>query len=100
MTDPARGLRWYAPLAVLFFGVLPAVMVSLLVLRGNTPSQVGYLLIVGIPLVVVAVLQTIRGVLEKDPVEASRRLNLGMALVAGADVLLLGGNALIRMSVS
>jgi hypothetical protein len=37
---------------------------------------------------------------EADPEQAARRLHLSMALIAGADVLMLGGNALIRMASS
>ena len=96
-TDTTRSLKWYGVLAVLFFGIVPAVMVSLLVAQGRTPSSVGYLLIGGIPLVLVAIGAVVRGLLEDDPELASRRLHLGMASVAGADVLLLGGNAIIRM---
>jgi hypothetical protein len=97
--NPLRPLRWYAGLAVLFFGLVPAVMVSLLVARGDTPGQVGLLLIGGIPLVLAALVLAIRGMTGSDePEVAARRLHLSMALVAGADVLLLGGNALIRMS--
>ncbi|MFC7534734.1 hypothetical protein [Actinoplanes sp. GCM10030250] len=91
-------LRWYAVLAALIFGIVPVVLVSMLVARGNTPSQVGFLLIGGIPLVIAAIVNVVRGLTGSDPELAARRLNLSMALVAGADVLLLGGNALIRMS--
>jgi len=100
MTNALRSLRWYAGLAVAFFGVLPITMVSLLVARGNTPGRVGLLLIGGIPLVVAALLIAVRGMLDADAERASRRLYLSMALVAGADVLVLGGNALIRMGSS
>ncbi|HEY0000287.1 MAG TPA: hypothetical protein VGB74_07520 [Actinoplanes sp.] len=100
MTEATRALRWYGGLAVLFFGVLPAVMVTLLVAGGNTPRSVGLLLIVGIPLVLGALVLVVRGITEADPQLAARRLHLSMALVAGADVLLLGGNALIRMATS
>jgi hypothetical protein len=37
---------------------------------------------------------------DADPERASRRLYLSMTLVAAADVLVLGGNALIRMGSS
>jgi hypothetical protein len=93
-----RSLRWYSGLAVVFFGIVPAVMVALLVARGNTPSSVGFLLIGGIPLVLAALVSAARGMTGSDPELAARRLHLSMALVAGADVLMLGGNALIRMS--
>ena len=93
-------LRWYAGLAVVFFGVMPAVMVTLLVARGDTPGSVGILLIGGIPLVVAALVFAVRGMTGSEPEVAARRLQLSMALVAGADVLLLGGNALIRMASS
>ena len=95
--EATQSLRWYGVLAVLFFGVVPAVMVSLLVAQGRTPSAVGFLLIGGIPLVLAALVAVVRGFAEADPELASRRLHLGMACVAGADVLLLGGNAIIRM---
>ncbi len=98
MTDPTRSLRWYGGLAVILFGVVPTVMVSLLVARGNTPGSVGFLLIGGIPLVLAAIVYAARGITGSDPVVISRRMHLSMALVAGADVLLLGGNALLRMS--
>lgn len=91
-----RPLRWYAGIAVVFFGVLPAVLVSLLVARGRTPGAVGWLLIGGIPLVVLALVHAVRGMTGGDPNVAARRLHLSMALVAGADVLLLGGNAFLR----
>ena len=97
-TDPTRPLKWYAGLAVVVFGVLPAVMVALLVARGNTPRAVGFLLIGGVPLVVAGLIGVVRGFRAADPEEAAHRLRLGMAFVAGADVLLLGGNALIRMA--
>ncbi|MEU4425797.1 hypothetical protein AB0F81_34680 [Actinoplanes sp. NPDC024001] len=96
MTNAVGPLRWYAVLAVIFFGILPAVLVSLLVARGNTPGQVGFLLIGGIPLVVAAIVYAVRGFTGDDPELSARRFNRSMALVAGADVILLGGNALIR----
>ena len=97
-TDPTRPLKWYAGLAVVFFGILPAVLVALLVARGHTPRSVGLLLVGGVPLLVAAAASVVRGFREADPEVAARRLRLGMAFVAGADVLLLGGNALIRMA--
>ena len=97
VTDATRSLRWYGGLAVLFFGVVPAVMLSLLVARGNTPGSVGILLVVGIPLVLVALVVAVRGMTSSDPELSSRRMHLAMARVAGADVLMLGGNAIIRM---
>jgi hypothetical protein len=98
MTDPTRPLRWYGGLAVVLFGVLPAVMLTLLVARGNTPRSVGLLLIGGIPLVLAALVYAAQGITGADPERSARRLHLSMALVAGADVLMLGGNALIRMA--
>ena len=97
-TDPTRPLKWYAGLAAVFFGILPLVMVALLVARGNTPRSVGLLLIGGVPLVVAGLISVVQGFLAADPQFGARRLQLGMAYVAGADVLLLGGNALIRMA--
>jgi hypothetical protein len=98
MTNATRSLRWYGGLAVLFFGVVPTVMLTMLVARGNTPGSVGFLLIGGIPLVLAALVAVVRGLTEPDPELSARRLHLSMALVAGADVLMLGGNALIRMA--
>jgi len=95
--DPTRPLRWYGGLAVLFFGIVPAVLLGLLVARGNTPGSVGVLLIFGIPLVLVAMVIAGLGITGSDPELTSRRMHLAMALVAGADVLMLGGNAIIRM---
>jgi hypothetical protein len=100
MTSPVRALRWYAGLALVFFGLLPVVMITLLVARGNTPGPVGLLLIGGIPLVLAGLISAVRGMTDPDPERAARRLHLSMAFVAGADVLLLGGNALIRMATS
>lgn len=99
MTGALRSLRWYAGLALLFFGVLPTVMVAMLVTGGHTPRSVGLLLVGGIPLIVAAGVFAARGMTGSDePEAAARRLHLSMALVAAADVLMLGGNALIRMS--
>jgi hypothetical protein len=95
-TDPTRPLKWYAGLAAVFFGILPTVLVALLVARGDTPRQVGLLLIGGIPLVVAGLYNIARGLREADPETAAHRLRRGMAFIAAADVLLLGGNALIR----
>ena len=97
-TDPIRPLKWYAGFAVVFFGVLPAVLIASLVARGNTPRLVGVLLIGGVPLVVAGLVSVVRGLRATDPEAGARQLRLGMAFVAGADVLLLGGNALIRMA--
>jgi hypothetical protein len=97
-TDPTRPLKWYAGLAVVFFGILPTVMVALLVARGNTPRPVGILLIGGVPLVVAGLISVVQVFRAADPELRARRLYLAMALIAGADVLLLGGNALIRMA--
>ncbi|WP_203786230.1 hypothetical protein [Paractinoplanes rishiriensis] len=99
-TDTTRSLRWYGGLAVVFFGIVPAVMVTMLVAQGKTPGSVGLLLIGGIPLVLAALWFAARGLTGDDPDLAARRMRLSMALVAGADVLLLGGNALIRMATS
>jgi hypothetical protein len=98
MTGTLRSLRWYAGLAVVFFGLIPATMVTMLVARGDTPGSVGVLLIGGIPLVLAGLFFAVRGMTGDDPELATRRLQLSMALVAGADVLVLGGNALIRMA--
>ena len=98
MTNATRSLRWYSGLAVVFFGVVPAVMLTLLVVRGDTPRSVGFLLVGGIPLVLAALVHAALGMRGADPDVASRRLRLSMTLVAGADVLMLGGNALIRMA--
>jgi hypothetical protein len=100
MTNALRSLRWTTGFAVVIFGILPMAMVSSLVARGNTPGQVGLLLIGGIPLVAAALFIAVRGMLDADAERASRRLHLSMALVAVADVLVLGGNALIRMGSS
>lgn len=100
MTDVARSLRWYGGLAVLFFGVLPAVMVTLLVVQGKTPQSVGLLLILGIPLVIMALILAYRGITGTDPEQSAILMRRSMAFVAGADLLLLGGNALIRMATS
>ncbi|MGA5300285.1 hypothetical protein ACPCHT_10175 [Nucisporomicrobium flavum] len=96
-TDPARTLKWYAVLAAIFFGIVPAVMVAMLVARGNTPRSVGFLLIGGVPLLLAGFAGIAQGFRAADPAHAERRLRQGMAFIAGADVLLLGGNALIRM---
>jgi hypothetical protein len=97
-TDPTRPLKWYAGLAAVFFGILPVVLIALLVARGNTPGPVGLLLIGGVPLVVAGLISVVRGFRAVDPEFAARQLNLGMAFIAGSDVLLLGGNALIRLA--
>ena len=97
-TQSLRSLRWFTGVAVVLFGLLPTVMVTLLVAGGNTPGSVGFLLIGGIPLMVVALIYAAQGMTSGDPEHAARRLHLSMAFVAGADVLLLGGNALIRMA--
>ncbi|GIE76650.1 hypothetical protein Aph02nite_26000 [Actinoplanes philippinensis] len=98
MSNPIGPLRWYAVLAVLFFGILPAVLVALLVAGGNTPWQVGLLLVGGVPLVLCAIILVVRGFRAAEPELAEALLKRGMAFVAGADVLMLGGNALIRMA--
>jgi hypothetical protein len=100
MTNAIRSLRWYSGLAVVFFGILPAVLLTMLVAGGHTPGSVGFLLVGGIPLVVAALVNSARGMTGADPEVAARRLHLSLALVAGADVLMLGGNALIRMGAS
>ena len=97
-TGALRSLRWYAVLALVIFGIVPTVMVGLLVAQGRTPGSVGLLLIGGIPLILAAAYSAFLGLTGDDAEVASRRLHLSMALVAGADVLLLGGNALIRMA--
>lgn len=97
-TDPIRPLKWYAGLAAVFFGILPTVAIALLVARGNTPGAVGFLLIGGVPLVVAGLINVVQGFRASDPEAGARKLNLGMAFIAGADVLLLGGNALIRIA--
>ena len=94
--DATRSLRWYAGFAVVLFGVVPAVMLALLVARGRTPGSVGILLIGGIPLVLAAAVYAVRGARARDPEAASKWLHLSMALVAGADVLMLGGNFVVR----
>jgi len=100
MANATRPLRWYSGLAVVFFGVVPAGMLTALVIRGDTPRSVGFLLVGGIPLVLAALVYAARGMTGADPELTARRLHLSMALVAGADVLMLGGNALIRMASS
>jgi hypothetical protein len=97
MTEVARRLRWYGGIAVLLFGVVPAVMLSMLVARGNTPQSVGFLLIPGVPLVAAALYYAVRGITGADPELSARWMQRSMALVAGADLVMLGGNALIRM---
>ena len=96
MNNATRSLRWYGGLAVLIFGIGPAVMLSLLVAQGRTPGSVGVLLIFAIPLVVLALVIAALGMTGDDPELTSRRMHLAMGLVAGADVLMLGGNWVIR----
>jgi hypothetical protein len=96
VNNATRSLRWYGGLAVLFFGIGPAVMLSLLVAQGRTPGSVGVLLIFAIPLVLLALVIAALGMTGDDPELTSRRMHLAMALVAGADVLMLGGNWVIR----
>ncbi|GIF16261.1 hypothetical protein FHX34_104759 [Actinoplanes teichomyceticus] len=96
--DVVRTLRWSGGIAVVLFGVVPAVMVTLLVAGGNTPRSVGLLLVPGIPLVVAALVCAVRSITNPDPESSARWMRRSMALVAGADVLMLGGNALIRMA--
>ena len=98
MTDATRSLRWYGGLAVVLLGIVPTVMLTVLVARGNTPQSVGIVLIAGIPLVLAAIVYAAQGITGADPQLAARRLHLSLALVAGADILMLGGNALLRMS--
>ncbi|GIF02665.1 hypothetical protein [Actinoplanes siamensis] len=98
MTDVVRTLRWYGGIAVVLFGVVPAVMLSMLVARGNTPQSVGLLLVPGIPLVLAALTLAWRGITGADPEVSARCMRRSMAFVAGADLLMLGGNALIRMA--
>jgi hypothetical protein len=100
VADPVRALRWWAGLAVVFFGIVPAVMVSMLVAQGKASWTVGLLLIGGIPLVLAALFYAVRGLRLSDPEQAAAVLRRSMALVAGADVLLLGGNALLGMATS
>ncbi|KUL34320.1 MULTISPECIES: hypothetical protein [Actinoplanes] len=94
--DPTRSLKWYAGLAAVFFGILPTTMVALLVATGKTPNSVGLLLIGGVPLLLVGLTNVVQGFLAPDPERAAQLLRRGMAFIAGADVLLLGGNALLR----
>jgi hypothetical protein len=96
VNNATRSLRWYGGLAVLVFGIGPAVMLSLLVAQGRTPGSVGVLLIFAIPLVLLALVIAALGMTGDDPELTSRRMHLAMALVAGADVLMLGGNWVIR----
>ncbi len=98
MTNPIGPLRWYAGLAVVFFGIVPAAMLSVLVARGTAAGQTGWLLVGGIPLVLAAIVYAVRGMTGAEPEPAAHRLNRSMALVAGADVIMLGGNALFRMA--
>jgi hypothetical protein len=97
-TQSLRSLRWFSAFAVVVFGVLPVAMVTLLVAGGDTPRSVGFLLVAGIPLILAAIVQAVRGMTGSDPELCARRLHLSMALVAAADVLVLGGNALIRIA--
>ncbi|BCY10732.1 hypothetical protein [Actinoplanes sp. L3-i22] len=96
MTD-VRTLRWYGGVAVLLFGVLPAVMLTLLVTGGNAPRSNAFLLLPGIPLVLAALVYAARGITGADPEESAHWMRRSMAFVAGADLIMLGGNALIRM---
>ncbi|MBO3740250.1 hypothetical protein [Actinoplanes flavus] len=99
MTNAITPLRWYAVLAVVFFGILPAVMVTMLVARGTTPGEGWLLVIGGVPLVICAVILLFRAWgATADPELADRLYRRCMAFVAGADVLMLGGNALLRMT--
>ncbi|WIM92559.1 hypothetical protein ACTOB_004503 [Actinoplanes oblitus] len=100
MTDVVRTLRWCGAAAVVVFGVLPAVMLSLLVAGGHTPRSVGLLLIPGVGLVVCALICAVRGITTADPDAGAQLMRRGMAFVAGADLIMLGGNALIRMATS
>jgi hypothetical protein len=96
--EATRSLRWYSGIAVLVFGIVPTVMLTLLVSGGHTPGSVGLLLIGGVPLVLLGLFFAVRGSRGTDPEQASRHLHLSLALIAGADLLMLGGNALIRMN--
>ncbi|MEV6494300.1 hypothetical protein AB0M20_37620 [Actinoplanes sp. NPDC051633] len=94
----SQQLKWYAGIAAVLFGIVPVTMIALLVARDNTPRSVGLLLIGGVPLVVAGLISVVQGFRATDAERGERRLRTGMAFIAGADVLLLGGNALIRMA--
>lgn len=99
-TGSTRQLKFFAVIAAVFFGIVPVVLIALLVARGNTPGAVGLLLIGGVPLLAAGLLHIVRGFRAADPEAGAALLQRGMGFIAGADVLLLGGNAVIRMIVN
>ncbi len=100
MADASKSLRWYGAFAVILLGFGPAALLSALVIGGHAARAVAFPLIAGIALVITAAVYVVRGITGTDPQEAARHLHLSLALVAGADLLMLGGNALIHMSSS
>jgi hypothetical protein len=97
MDDPTRTLRFYGGLAAIVFAIGPALMLTLLVIQGSTPRSVAGLLIAGVPVAVVGVVYAIRGMAEQRPEVSARRLQVAWGLVALGLVVMLGGNALLRM---
>ncbi|MFG1610645.1 hypothetical protein [Actinoplanes sp. NPDC049265] len=97
MDDPTRTLRFYGGLAAIVFAIGPALMLALLVTRGSTPRSVTGLLIAGVPVAVAGVVYAVRGMAERRPEVSARRLQVAWGLVALGLVVMLGGNALLRM---
>jgi hypothetical protein len=98
MDDPTRTLRFFGGLAAIVFAVGPALMLALLVAQGSAPRSVIGLLAVGIPVNVVAIVFAVRGMAARSPEVSARRTGIAWGLVAVGLVVMLGGNALLRIS--
>ncbi|MEV7623988.1 hypothetical protein [Actinoplanes sp. NPDC089786] len=97
MDDPARRLRFVGGLAAIVFAIGPALMLALLVAQGSAPRPVIGLLAVGIPVNVVAIVFAVRAMVAPSPELSARRTGIAWGLVAVGLVVLLGGNALLRI---
>ena len=98
MDDPTRGLRFVGGLAAIVFAIGPALLLGLLVAQGGTPRSVLGLLAVGVPVAVAGIVFAVRAMTTADPALSARRTGIAWGLVAVGLVVMLGGNALIRIS--
>jgi hypothetical protein len=98
-SDPARSMRFTGGLAAVVFAIAVPLMLGLLVAQDSdrTPRALIGLLVVGVPVNLAGIYFAVRAMADNRPETASRRLGVAWGVIAVGMLIMLGGNALLRL---
>src|SRR5689334_15981563 len=86
--DPARELRRYIGVFLIFCGVAPLLMFSGLASKIGEPDFPALPIFVAAPFIVAGVVVTVLGIVAKDPKRSAQQVGAGAALIILGDLLI------------